>query len=187
MLNAFLDKFIYTSTLKYVHNNFYLADVPFMLVPSDLLVGVCGEQNPDFDKMFYSDVRKSTLKRLIKQFDLHFGLSSGKSLTLFHDFFTASGWGGVEITNIDDTEKRAIISVSNSPMATALKGKVKFPVDHMLRGVLAGIFSNYFKLPMECVETKCFALGDKNCEFVVKKAQDFDFGNKLTRRQLSIS
>jgi len=186
MLNAFLDKFIYTSTLKYVHNNFYLAEVPFTIVPTDLLVGVCADQNPDFDRLLYYDVKNSTLKRLIKQFDVQFGMQGDGSLKLLEDFFVASGWGSIEVENIDPKEKRAIIKVTNSPISTSLKGKVEFPVDHMLRGVFAGMFSNYFKTPVECVETKCFAMNDPQCEFVIKKLEDFDFGNKLTRRQLKL-
>ena len=186
MLNPFLDKFIYTSTLKYTHNNFYLAEVPFVLVPTDLLIGICGEEKADFDKMIYYSTKKSVLKRMLKQFDLHFGIQGEKFLYLLDDFFTASGWGEIKIINIDKKNSKALIAVSSSPIATALKGKVKNPVDHMLRAVFSAMFTHYFKTPVECVENKCFAKGDKDCEFVVKKVSEFNFSNKITRRQLKI-
>jgi predicted hydrocarbon binding protein len=186
MLNPFLDKFIYTSALKYVHNNFYLADVPFLLVPADVLAGSCNSQDKSFDKLLYYSVKKSVLRSFLKQFDMRFGLEGDKSLGLISNFFTASGWGGIDLIDINRKAKCAIISVSDSPVAAALRRKVKYPADHILRGIFAATFSDYFKKPVDCVEIKCAALGNKNCEFVIKKAEDFNFSNALTRRQLEV-
>lgn len=187
MLNPFLDRFIFTSNIKYTHNNFYISEVPFLIMPTDLLVGICAEQNIDFDRLLYISVRESVKKNLIRGLGVHFGLSGDKFLSVMQNFFTAFGWGGIQVLDIDHALFRAVISVSNSPIADSLRGKVHYPVDHMLRGVFAAMFSQYFKTSVDCVETKCSALGNtSNCEFIIKKAEDFNFENLDTRRQLTV-
>ncbi|MCX8158162.1 MAG: 4-vinyl reductase [Candidatus Diapherotrites archaeon] len=186
MLNSFLDKFLYTSTLRYVHNNFYLAELPFVILPVDILLGICAEQNLTFDKILYEDVKEATLKNLVKSFDSQFRLNDHQFLKLLEDFISASGWGAIETLSLDMNFKRAILKVENSPIAMPLKGKVNYPVDHILRGFFAGIFSHYFKDNVDCVELKCYATNYPFCEFVIKRTSDFDFNNEIVRRQINI-
>ncbi|MFH1696798.1 MAG: 4-vinyl reductase, partial [Candidatus Diapherotrites archaeon] len=67
-----------------------------------------------------------------------------------------------------------------------LHGKAKLPVDHFLRGVFAGLFTDAFKKDMDCVETECAALNTNKCKFVIKEAADFDFKKPEPRRQLRV-
>ncbi|MFH1224644.1 MAG: 4-vinyl reductase [Candidatus Diapherotrites archaeon] len=186
MLNTFYDKFIFTGGLKYAHNNFYLMNLPFLIMPLELLSGLAARQDQHLDLEIYYCSKYSTLSGLLKQFDLDFGLHDEKALQVVEEFFTASGWGLIEHLDRDDANKRAIVVVKDSPIAHALHGKVKFPVDHFLRGVFAGLFSQVFKADMECVESKCLALNEESCHFVVKQANEFDFSKKEVRRQLRV-
>lgn len=186
MLNPFFDKFIFTNSLRYVHNNFYLVNIPFLIVPAELLVGLVRREDAELNKDLYYSAKEATRANLIRQFDLDFGLQGEKELSLVEQFFTASGWGGIKRIDLDTAQQRAIVNVSDSPVAAAFKGKASHAVDHFLRGILAGIFSNLFKTDVDCVETECIALNHKECIFIIKPLHDFDFSKKETRRQLRV-
>lgn len=186
MLNTFYDKFIFTGGLKYSHNNFYLMNLPFLIMPLELLSGLAARQDHGVDLDIYYSAKDSTAGSLLKQFDLDFGLHGEKALQVVEEFFTASGWGSIQHLDRDDVNKRAIVIVKDSPIAHALHGKVKYPVDHFMRGVFAGLFSHAFKADVECVESKCLALNEESCHFTIKQAKEFDFSKKDVRRQLRI-
>ncbi|MFH1255938.1 MAG: 4-vinyl reductase [Candidatus Diapherotrites archaeon] len=186
MLNPFLDKFVFTGALKYKHSNFFLVNIPFVIVPTELMVGLAAMENDDLNKEVYYAFKKATEEKLLKQFGVDFGLQGEKAVKLVEDFIEASGWGHLQPQDFDSAKKRAIITVANSPVASALHGKAKQPVDHFLRGVFAGLFSHTFKTEMECVEVKCSALNDKECEFVIKKAEELDFNSANTKKQVKV-
>ena len=50
MINSFLDKYIFTGGLKYSHNNFFLMEIPFLMVPTELLVSLAQKGDKNFDK-----------------------------------------------------------------------------------------------------------------------------------------
>ena len=55
-----------------------------------------------------------------------------------------------------------------------LKGKVKKPVDHFIRGLIAGWATASFKWDIDVIEQECSALGSDKCKFVFKKAEEID-------------
>ena len=185
MLNSFFDKFIFTSTLKYTHNNFYLLNIPFVIAPVDSLIGIAGIQETDFQKKIYLAVKKSTFESLMKEFGENFGVEKNKELDLVNTFFTASGWGNIQNIDVQQESKKAIVVLENSPFAVALKGKTQIQADTFLRGSLAGIFSKIFSEDVDCVEVECAALGGERCKFIIKPKTEFDFSNKLVQSQLS--
>ena len=69
-------------------------------------------------------------------------------------------------------------------VAEPLRGKVQRPVDHFLRGTLAGLFSNVFGADVECIETHCTALGGGDCRLIVKPHEEMDFSKQRVRDQL---
>jgi predicted hydrocarbon binding protein len=101
-------------------------------------------------------------------------------------FFTASGFGLLQNIQLDFSANKAIVNVSNSAVALLLKGKARLACDHLLRGILAGIFSAAFKQDIECVESKCLALNNNACEFVCEPAGNIDFSSKEAREQLEL-
>jgi predicted hydrocarbon binding protein len=186
LLNSFFDKFIFTNTLKFTHNNFYLVDIPFFISPIDSLSGLASVQDFEFQKKVYSSVKDSTKGELSKEFLKNFGvLEKGKELKLFEDFFSASGWGKLQGIDLQMDSKRAIIVLENSPFVASLKGKTRLPADVFLRGSLAGLFSVVFSDDIDCVEVECAALQGERCKFVLKPKQEFDFSNAVVQQQLS--
>ena len=185
MLNSFLDKFIFTNSLQYKHNNFFLADVPFAIIPLDALAGIAKLEDRELNFGIYKSVKESTQNSLRRQFQIDFGVEGQKGLDFMNAFFTASGWGEIQVTDFDEKKSHAMVSVSNSAVAQNVKG-AKLPVDTFMRGFLAGVFSIYFKSDVDCVETKCLGQSASHCDFVIKPLSEFKFDNPLTRSQLRV-
>lgn len=186
MLNNFFDKFIFTNSLRYTHNNFYLMNIPFVIFPVDALNELFSKNDSDFNVKIYSAIKASVKNDLLKQFNIDFGLNGNKSLELVEQFFTASGWGNLQNVNLDLQKNHAIVSVSNSPFASELAGKISTESDHLIRGVLAGLFSYAFNEDVDCVETKCLCTGGEQCQFIIKPFKEFDLANPKTREQIEI-
>ena len=185
MLNQFFDKYIFTNTLKYTHNNFYLVNVPFVISPVDIFLSILKSNDLDFHKKIYLAVKEDTKSNFMKRFS-ELGITHEKELDFVKAFFVASGWGMIQIIDHDKESKRAIIVLDNSPFATSLGGKVDLPVDTFLKGVLAGLFSEIYGGDVDCVESECLALGAKSCKFILKPKTEFDMSKKIVQDQLSI-
>ena len=186
MLNNFFDKFIFTNALKFKHNNFFLINVPFVIAPVEMLVGLLSFEDANFNKKLYSTVKDSVKKNLIKDLSQEFGYKGERMLSFLEEFFSASGWGSIKTLNIDFAKSEAIVSVSDNPFVPFLSAQAKKPVDVLLRAVLAGIFCRAFEKDVDCIELKCSAVGASECEFVLKLQKDFDLGSKLAREQLPL-
>ena len=185
MLNQFFDKYIFTNTLKYTHNNFYLVNVPFVIAPIDIFLSILKISDLDLHKKMYLAVKEDTKSNFLKRFS-ELGIDESKELDFVRAFFIASGWGMLQIIDHDKETKRAIVVLDNSPFATELKGKTDIPVDTFLKGVLAGLFSEIYKNDVDCIEAECFALGSKNCKFIIKPKTEFDLSKKIVQDQLPI-
>lgn len=72
-------------------------------------------------------------------------------------------------------ENSYVISTSKTPFAEEILmeyGKQDEPIDYYLCGMWEEVFKIFFKKPMICEETKCYAKGDDHCEFVVKPKEE---------------
>jgi predicted hydrocarbon binding protein len=101
---------------------------------------------------------------------------------------TLAGWGTVKIMADKPSEKFLIFRLEDSAVGkTILRnyGKSKIPVDYSFRGMLAGTFSVLFNTNMDCIETKCIAMGNSICEFVVREKTKIDFKDEKTRQQFT--
>jgi len=186
MLNSFYDKFIFTNGLQYKHNNFFLVNLPFLICPTEIVIGLLNTDNPAFERHVYYNVKHSVRDRLVAQFGLEFGFKGEKMVNFLERYFVASGWGDIRNVDLDFDAKKAIIRVKNNPLTGRLRGKVKTPSDHILRGIFAGLFSKVFGEGVECVETHCIALGEEDCEFIIKKQAEFDVSDERVQEQLEL-
>lgn len=183
MLNSFFDKYIFTNTLKYTHNNFFLVDMPFVIAPISILLNLAGSQDIAFQRKLYVEVKNSSRSYFLEKVS-GFGLDKEKQLKFVEEFFIGSGWGTISAVDLKFESKRAIVVVDNSPFVAELKGKSKVAVDVFLRGVLAGLFSRIFNENIDCVEVECAALNFERCKFIIKPQQEFDFSNQIVRDQI---
>lgn len=185
MLNTFYDKFIFTGTLHFAHGNFTLLNMPFLMAPVEALKGIAAIQDNETSKKIYEAIKKTSKESLIQQFSFNFGLEKKKELDLVIEYFAASGWGMIQVIDMQLEAKRAILVLENSPFAAELKGKTQTPADTILRGILAGAFSKIFEEDIDCVEAECCALNSERCKFIIKPKIEFDFTNKIVQDQLS--
>lgn len=183
MLNRFYDKYIFTNTLKYTHNNFSLVNIPFLMIPIDILMILVATQDNEKQKEIYNSFKESTIKNFMPKFK-ELGIEESKKLDFVKNFFIGSGWGFIQIIDLDNAGKKAIVTIDNSPFVENLKGKTKIAIDSILRGILAGLFSHIFNEDIDCVEVECVALGAKNCKFIIKHKSEFDLEKKIVREQL---
>lgn len=161
-----------------------MLDIPFVIVPVDILVGFSELDDPTINKAVYYAYKSSARKQLIPKFQA--GATKQKFLELSQAFFGASGWGISKNIQLDDVNKRAVVVVTHSPLARILQGKTSHPCDHYTRAILAAIYSAYFDASVECVETECASLHPGDCTFVLKPLNEFDFTKEETQRQLSL-
>lgn len=185
MLNSFFDRFIFTNALKYSHSNFFLLNVGFAIVPVDVLAGLASISSDEANRALYSAVKLHVRDSLVQSFQLSPPI--GRELLFLEEFWTASGWGLVQHVDLDEANKRAIVVVNDNPVARVLQGKAKKPVDHVFRGVLAGVFSHLFSSNVDCVEHSCLAVNGQRCEFVIKPQPEFDFSKNEPREQLVLT
>jgi predicted hydrocarbon binding protein len=81
------------------------------------------------------------------------------------------GWGRFSLLELDTADRRLIIAVEGSPFAEAYvrdgSQTSRFPVCHMIRGVLAGMAAGIFGGDVTAEEAECVAKGDPICRFVI--------------------
>lgn len=169
-----------------MHNNFFLVGIPFIISPAALFVSLAQKEDKNLDKEIYYSFKGAMKENIKSQFGINFDLEGQKGLLLVVDLFTAFGWGALKQVDADAQKKRAIVVVNNSPIAGALAGKARQPVDSFLRGIIAGTFCSYFNEDVECVESQCSAQNQPSCEFIVKRKEEFDFSKEPARSQLDL-
>ncbi|MFH0955091.1 MAG: 4-vinyl reductase [Candidatus Micrarchaeota archaeon] len=159
-------------------------NAPFSIVPLEVLSGLALISDENANKAVYSAVKSHVRDSLLQSFQLTPPLL--KAVSFLEEYFTASGWGKLSHVQIDETNHRAIMVVDENPVAISLQGKSAKPVDHVYRGVLAGMFSKLFGVDVDCVEHQCACQGRKTCEFVIQPQAEFDFAKTEPREQLSL-
>jgi predicted hydrocarbon binding protein len=185
LFNLYYKKAFFGNQIKWVHNNLFLSDFPLLIVPIDALIELVARNDEELNKKIYYSVKKGIAFNFVPGFKFKPSFDLLSRVKIVEEFFSYSGWGKVLVRDVDEKEKHAIVTVEDSPIAFALQNKSLKPVDHFLRGVIAGIFSNVFHSNVDCLEIKCVSNGSiQNCEFVVKPNPEFDFSKELTHTQI---
>ncbi len=187
MLNSFYDKFIFTNGLKFKNFNFSLSKIPMVFVPVDLLKGMFVDNSDNENIALYYSLKNSFIKNFSKRFDETFFTQGKRTLKLLRDLFQYSGFGKITVINFDEKNLRAIIALEYSPFAVGIKKRKGHKVDHFIRAVLAASFCEAFGKDFECVEKKCMAEGEPNCEFIVKRKEEFSKDSEISKKQLRFS
>lgn len=184
MLNNYFDKFIFTGQIKFRDSNFFLIDIPFLIFPVEILAKLLFSCSEEQAKEIYFSVKKS-VKEFLPILKAKPKYSDVSLVNFVNEFFSSSGFGKIRVVQFDEKNSRAILLVSSSPFALYFKNKSKKPLDHILRGVIAGIFSFALEKDLDCIETKCIAVNSSECEFIVNSNKEFDFSKKNTQNQLN--
>jgi predicted hydrocarbon binding protein len=78
---------------------------------------------------------------------------------------SATGWGRLELSDLDPEHRRAKLKLEEGFECADMKtGK---PESNFIRGHVAGVLSTYFGSEVKAIETRCTSKGDPYCEFEV--------------------
>lgn len=124
-------------------------------------------------------------------------LRGEKLIRWMADIATTSGWGVINVVKVDEREKTAVVNIEDSPVAKFI-GKSKHPVDHPIRGYMAGAAEVIFNdlkankgewVKYDYIETHCRATGNPFCSFKLMETESLkNSPNKkireLFRRQI---
>ncbi|MBI2631790.1 hypothetical protein HYW75_02195 [Candidatus Pacearchaeota archaeon] len=118
----------------------------------------------------YGKIKSVIIKELI-QLGQKIGQTDEGTIKTLEGLFNINGLGKMNIVNLDNEKKEAMINITDSTIAIEWlnknKKESKNAVCTLTAGVLAGIFSYIFGGDVDCVEVSCIAKGDNICEFKV--------------------
>jgi predicted hydrocarbon binding protein len=167
MLNDFIKRLLMMRQFSIENGKIELLKDSQLLVNSDLITQL-GLIDPE---KFYKLVKENVKEKTISYTKVMGSTPSMISVESLKSLFESLGIGSLQIQDINKTEKRALIKITNSAIALShieKKIKSKEPVCNYVSGVLAGAFSAIFEKDVNCKELNCMVLGSKQCEFVIR-------------------
>jgi len=121
-------------------------------------------------EMYYAS-KKSFSETFINHVKTKYKPKTRELIEIMFNLAMMSGWGDWSLVKLDLKEKHSVIRMVNSPISELIKKekiKIECPVDSLARGMHAGAAKIIFQTDVDAVETRCIALGDPFCEFVLK-------------------
>jgi predicted hydrocarbon binding protein len=138
--------------------------------------------NPESVIQLYESAKVSFREGMAKSIGKKYGFSYNDFFKWLTQIAMLAGWGKLTWADLNESNKSGIILVDNSPVAGLLKGKVGLPVDHLIRGFIAGGASGWLNTDVDAVEEECFSLGATQCKFVFRPKVDFKITPEITRQ-----
>lgn len=166
MLSAFLKRLLFARQFFIINGKIEVLGVKQVMFPSSLVLDF---QEIDSKKVY--DVTKKELKNTMSTFGKKLGASGEGLLKEITDIYETLGLGELQIVDLDNKSKKALVRVHNSPIAEAAlseKSKSKTPVCTIIAGALSGMFSHLFGIDVDSQEKVCALQKKDYCEFVIK-------------------
>jgi len=184
------DLFKYARLLNIKDGNIKVWDIPMNIIPTfvlrDLqkdLIETMGYRKA-FEKI-YSNT-KSGSAEYNKNFIKSQGFTDKRKIIDWQTkIVSLSGWGTIEIAKIDFENDAYVAHFKEIPFARQY-GKVKYPVDFLVCGFIAGGFSAALGKNLECYETQCIAQGKPYCEFIVGQKKTIDKKRETLWKSLNL-
>lgn len=191
-LSSFIQKLLFVNQFSVQNGKIkMLGDEYIMLDASDLLV----LQEIDESKMYegFKQNSKSNMKSLVNHAKVYENIKGqalknvadlskkiGKSdkgvINTLQDIFNVYGLGEMEITDLNNDKKEAVVIIKKSTLAEEYLNKNKKgskKVCTLTAGILAGMFSFLFKADVDCFEKECLVQGKGKCLFLIGKLSGF--------------
>ncbi|MFZ5955864.1 MAG: V4R domain-containing protein [Nanoarchaeota archaeon] len=183
MISSFLQKLLFVKQFDMINGKIEILGNKYIMLDSANLLVL---QNIDKTKMYQAakDISKKNMKEFVEHAEVYKGIKTqelqniaelakkiGKTdegmIKTLQMIFEIYGLGKLEIIELDNENHRASLKIIDSTLALAQleTAKTKSPVCTLTAGILAGIFTYIFNKNVECVEIKCMAKGDDNCQF----------------------
>lgn len=174
-MNIF-EKLMFSRQLKFAEGDIELFGTRLVMIQSSFFSTYTLQINDSPDRVveLYQIAKKTFATDMAKSISKMYEFT-------FNDFFKwmtniamLAGWGTFKWELLDEGKKIAKINIENSPIAKPLINKVSSPVDHLIRGFIAGAASVSLKTDIDVMEEKCVALNSPYCEFVFKPSDQFE-------------
>jgi len=120
------------------------------------------------------DSGKEAVKEMVRFLKKGWNLNGREFIKAAEEFFAELGMGELSIIYPKiglHRKKRIVFRIRNSYIARSVSERSKEPVCHLFRGYAAGVIEELTGLKMDAEETKCLAMGDEYCEFVVRHVE----------------
>lgn len=164
MISAFLKKLLFVRQFSIVDGKIEMLEKREIMLPSDLFFKI-QESN---DKVY--EVSKKAALKSTKEFAVKIGRSEDGMMENLKNIFESFGIGPIEIPDLNNEKKEAIVIVKESLIATEYKTLEKNSKKNscdLIAGILAGMFSHLFDSNIDAMETKCLSTGAPYCSFKI--------------------
>jgi predicted hydrocarbon binding protein len=160
-----LDTLLMSRKLKFEDGSIILYGDSVAILPLEGFIMYANKISNDKSatKMLYSTMRNSMLEQSHK---LTVEAKNPDLSEWICDSINIYGYGKLRYEKPSSNKDMSMI-LEGSPFAKILKGKSFAPVDHILRGALAGIASIATGQELHAIETDCAVLSGENCRFIL--------------------
>lgn len=162
--------------LKFSEGNITLFKQNLFFIPSDTIVKIIHNNSVE-DNAYIYNISKEIGFNWFKNMIGSHGLSIREIVKWGLQTLTFSGWGKLSLKDLDEQAGYSRTLLQDSVVSKIYLnnyGVSEIPVDHIVRGLMAGGGCIIHKNPtIEMVETKCMAKGNKYCEIVAKPREFF--------------
>lgn len=165
-------KLLMARQIRFEEGNIMFLNSRVLFAPSEIFANLTEKFKND-EKMcleFYEASKHSNIKGFAIEVSKKYNLKRMELAKWLMNIGNIGGWGKLKFAAEDDNEKMFIIEVRNTSTQNIKSNK---PVDHFLRGQIAGGASTAFDMEFDCIERRCISVGDSHCEFVVKPRESF--------------
>lgn len=186
----FVKKLMFARQLTFDRGKMQVLNQRVVVIPSCVFMYMLKEGGSfeEAANYIYLSTKLSVKEKFGVGIEKEYGLKGKQKIDWLRDVNDLVGLGLLTISDYDPIKKRGIGVVTDAPIAdNILKnyGKSDKPVDHDIRGFIAGGCSSAFASDVECVETECLAMGDNRCKFLAKPLEEFrDVTDPLIQFQL---
>jgi len=166
MLSAFLKRLLFARQFFIINGKIEVLGVKQIMFPSALFLDL---QEVDSKKVY--SLAKKQLRQTMGVFGKKLGASGEGLLKEVIDIYETFGLGELQVVDLDNKAKKALVRIHNSPIAEAAlleKSKSKTPVCVITSGTLSGMFSYLFGVDVDAEEKFCALQKKDYCEFVIK-------------------
>ena len=174
---SLLETFMMARSISFKDGNISLFSNRIVMAPATFFFEFTKaiENSPSETHSLYESA-KTSFKDVVVKDVRTYKFSVNDYIKWLFDIAIFSGWGMLKLESLDKEKMQGIITMTNSPVSEGPVGKAKMPVDHIVRGFIAGALSVAFKKDLDVAEMECVALGAQSCKFIFKLAEEFKEG-----------
>ncbi len=154
------------------------AGISFVIFPANGLntywEGVKRMIGKEGEAVLAYDSGKEAVREMVRVLRREWKLNGREFVKAAEEFFSELGMGelSIELPKIGlPRRKKFVFRIRNSYIARSVSERSDEPVCHLFRGYAAGIMEELTGWKMDAEETKCLAMGDEYCEFVVRRVE----------------